>query len=476
MPVKPSARILRATLLLVACLGAGPAGWTADIALDWPEVRRPALFTEGQRVACIGDSITRPGQYIAYLYDFYATRRPDQPIRLYNFGIGGDTLGDALDRYEYDIKAVAWDTAVILLGMNDAYRAGYSPGSEADPVVVARRASTVLTYDQRLTTLLGRITADHRTPILCTPTIYDEVTASKYPLTRNADQALLALAQVVNARAKAGGHPLVELHAPLLSVNATLHASDPTSSLIGGDRVHPTDAGQAVMAWAFLRQQGASAEVATVAIDAGKRQVVTARNATVEDLGVEPNRVSFHYRPTALPLPQDKGWAVAAAHIPSDQFLDREMLTITGLASGTWVLTVGGVEVALPTAAELAAGINLASLPRTPQREAANAIHARNLARQAIEQAIRAVHYVESKVFKMPGGAPEDLWREKLATWLASADYQKRPANDYLKQAGARFPQDKPRLQALYQDLEAANVAMYAAFPRAGWSVELNLK
>lgn len=461
------------TLLLVGFFCGGSPVQAADIALDWPEVQRPALFPAGQRVACIGDSITRPGQYIAYLYDFYATRRPDQPIRLYNFGIGGDTLADALERYDYDIKAVPCDRAVILLGMNDAYRGGYVPGSEADAVIVGRRASVIATYDQRLGMLLDRLTTDHLTPILCTPTIYDEVTISKCPLTQHGDQALMALAKVVKTRATVGGYSLIELHAPLLAVNGTLHATDPAASIIGGDRVHPTDAGQAVMAWAFLRQQGASAEIAAVAIDAGTRTIASARNAVVEDLKIAPDQVSFRYLPAALPLPVDKGWAAAAACIPPEQFLNSESLTITGLASGTWILSIGGVEVARPSAAELAAGINMAVLPKTPQREAANAIHARNIARQAIEQSIRAVHYVESKVLKMPSGAPAEIWQEKIAAWLASPEYQKRPANDYLKQAGARFAQDKPRRQALYQDLEATTVAMYSAFPRSGWQVQL---
>jgi len=466
---------LRALFLPLVLAGSALASEDApraDLALSWPEMKRPALFASGQRIACIGDSITRPGQYIIYLYDYYATRFPDRPIRLFNFGIGGDTMADALIRYENDIRAVPCDSAVILLGMNDAFRSGYGPGSGENPATLSRRKSTCDTFDQRLETLLARLAADRIAPILCTPTYYDETTVSKYALTPGGNLALLALAEVIKSRAQSGGYPIIELNRPLVEANAALQTSSPSTSIIGGDRVHPLVSGQAVMAWAFLREQGAPAEVATVEIDARAKSLLASRNCEVTELAVSPNDISFRYRPFALPLPRDKGWEAAAACTRLTRDLNQERFTVLNLPEGRWTLTIGEMDAGIFTAKELGEGINLATLANTPQLKAADDLHALNLKRNQIETSIRGIHYLE-KVMKIPGGAPEAVWREKIAAYIASPEYQKLAPDAFYKTEADHYIEKKTREKELYQQLEEATQAMYAAFPRTAWPVRL---
>lgn len=450
----------------------GKAQTTADLVLTWPELKRPALFAKDQRIAFIGDSITRPGEYILFLYDYYVTRFPDQPIRLYNFGIGGDTLKDALIRYENDIRSVQCDSAVILLGMNDAFRSGYIPGSENNSAILARRKSTRDIYNQRLTELISRLKKDNITPILCTPTCYDETTISKYALTPNANQSLVDLAQVIKEQAISGAHSVIELNAPLLAANAALQASDSSISLISGDRIHPLSSGQAVMVWAFLRQQNAIAEVADVEIALPKQRVVLSRGCEVKDLVVKPAEITYNYRPFALPLPRDKAWETAASCTTITRDLNQERLAITGATDGQWALRIGDVEAGTFTAQQLARGINLAMLPNTPQLQAAGKIHELNIKRNKIELAIRGIHYIE-KAMKIPGGAPEALWRERIAAYKASEEYQKKSPNDFLRKEADQYESKKTRERELYGELEKATQEMYNAFPYATWHVHV---
>ena len=51
------------------------------------------MFTNGDRVAFIGDSITHDGTYHAFIYDFYLTRFPGRRVAFLNCGISGDMPG-----------------------------------------------------------------------------------------------------------------------------------------------------------------------------------------------------------------------------------------------------------------------------------------------------------------------------------------------------------------------------------------------
>lgn len=463
---------------LIAALALGLAPFAsgnaaqADLALSWPEVSRPPLFSRGQRIGCIGDSITRPGQYITYLYDYYVTRLPDQPIRLYNLGIGGDTLKEVLARYDDDIRAIPLDSVMILMGMNDAARGAYTPDSENNPSLLARRTSDRAGFDNRLTTLIGRLKTDNIAPILCTPTCYDETTVSKYELIPKANRALQSLAEVLKIRALADNLPLIELNEPLLAANASLQTNSQTTSIIGGDRVHPLNSGQAIMAWAILRQQQAPKEIAEVIIDARAQRTLLMRGCEVSALSIQPNEISYNYQPKSLPLPRDHGWAVAASCTTLTRDFNQEWLKINSLADGVWLLKIGEIEVGQFTSSQLAEGINLANQKNTPQLQAADHIHELNLARSKIESKIRGVHYIE-KVAKIPSGAKEDVWQKKIANYLESANYKNLPETNYFRTEANQYVQNKSDLGKLFEKLETATQNMYAAFPRTAWPVRL---
>ena len=76
-------------------------------------------FRAGEKVALVGDSITHGGHYHSYIWLYYMTRFPNMPVTIYNCGVGGDTAGDMLARWAYDVEAKNPTYVTLTFGMND---------------------------------------------------------------------------------------------------------------------------------------------------------------------------------------------------------------------------------------------------------------------------------------------------------------------------------------------------------------------
>ena len=134
----------------------------------------------------------------------------------------------------------------------------------------------------------------------------------------------------------------------------------PEAGLVGGDRVHPTDAGQYLMACLCLEATGANPIVDRTTIDAAGRDVF-----------------DFEYAPKALPLPVTSLYKAIEKVWPVTERLNRELLTVRNLPAGRYALKADGREIGRYSAAELAAGVNLALLDTPNARRAARAEHLR---------------------------------------------------------------------------------------------------
>ena len=68
---------------------------------------------------------------------------------------------------------------------------------------------------------------------------------------------------------------------------------NPQYTLIGADRVHPKGPGHTMMAWLFLKAQGAPALVSDLKIDAKNVTVIKCENASVSNLQKEKDGADF---------------------------------------------------------------------------------------------------------------------------------------------------------------------------------------
>jgi acyl-CoA thioesterase I len=85
------------------------------------ECRRQSLLRDGDRIVCLGDSITAdPEGYVSVVREVLRLSRPQERIAVINAGVEGSTAADMLARFGRDVlqRKPTWVT--ISAGMNDA--------------------------------------------------------------------------------------------------------------------------------------------------------------------------------------------------------------------------------------------------------------------------------------------------------------------------------------------------------------------
>jgi lysophospholipase L1-like esterase len=362
-------------VLALACLGGGKAA--------------AELFKDGDTVCFLGDSITKSHPYPSMIYAYYLTRFPDRTIHFVNAGVAGDTAGGALGRLQEDVVAKSPSVVVVMLGMNDVGRGNYV--AEPSAKQLEGQARSLAAYRANMVTLLGRLRSETSARlILMTPSPFDQTCQND----RNNNQpgcndALGACAEIVRELAPEYQAELVELHASMTAFNLEEQKNNPAYTIVGPDRVHPGLAGNFMMAWLFLKAQGATALVSQVTFDTAAGQATEVANATVTAVGRKGEGWTFTVLEKALPYPVDARLANMLGKLPIDQELNQETICFKGLAEGEHELLIDGNPVACHTAAEWAEGVNLAFNQAAPQVKQAAAVAAVNEKRRVTEIRLR---------------------------------------------------------------------------------------
>jgi hypothetical protein len=113
---------------------------------------------------------------------------------------------------------------------------------------------------------------------------------------------------------------------------------------------------------------GGDGLVASVEIDAASGGA-SAVNARVGNVSARGDAVSYLYAPAALPMPVDASYQTADgryANVDFTEKMNREIIKISNLASGSYTVTFGQTVVGTFTDAELAQGVNIAALNTNP--------------------------------------------------------------------------------------------------------------
>ena len=324
---------------------------------------------DGDRVVFFGDSITDQRLYTTFVETYVLTRFPDRNIIFVHSGWGGDRVtggggGGIEDRLTRDVLAYNPTMVTVMLGMNDGrYRAFdqqifdiYSGGYKD---IVKRLKSGAPGV---------RITAIQPSP-------YDDVTRPP-TFAGGYNGVLLRYSDFIKQLSAQEGLMVADLNRPVAAMLEKAKAADAEQSKkILPDRVHPGASGHLIMAECLLKAWNAPSLVSAVEIDAAGG-VAKTENTTVG--GLKTGRsISWTQTDKALPLPVDMNDAVMALAVNSSDFIDslnREMLTVRGLAAGEHTLFIDGSEVATFTADQLAAGVNLSTL-KTPMWAQAERLH-----------------------------------------------------------------------------------------------------
>jgi lysophospholipase L1-like esterase len=382
------------------------AAFLAPAALSAQQIKP---FKDGDRAVFLGNSITDGGHYHSYIWLYYMTRFPDMDLRVYNAGVGGDAVSDMNKRLDADALDKRPTTLMVTFGMNDTgYNEYNEPGAEEFGEARYRKCLD----DYR--SLEKRLQGLHNTRIvLMGSSPYDEGAELQGNIALRGKNAVMErVAAFQKGAAEANGWEFIDFNAPMTALNRAGQKNDPAFTLCGRDRIHLENDGHMVMAYLFLKAQGfAGKEVAHVEIDAARAKLVDAGNCEVTEVAASRAGLSFDYLACALPYPMDavaRGWemtrsqSLAAKIVPFVEEMNREMLTVRGL-KGNYKLSIDGVEIAALTGDELARGVNLAVMPRTPQYRQALAVMFLNEERWTTERRFRDYSWIQFNFFQRRG-------------------------------------------------------------------------
>ena len=339
----------------------------------------------GSVVVFLGDSITHQGLYTQYLENFFYTRYPELAMHFINAGVAGDSISDALVRFDEDVASHQPDYVTVLFGMNDGRYEDYD-------------AEVFAEFQTNMKRLLDRIESVGAKPIVLSPTMFDhEVTRflSDDPAWRFRDKVFSenynALMSMFGAWAwdesRRRGNAFVNLWAPLNAYTDLGRRTDPQFTIIG-DAIHPQPSGQVIIAFEILMQLGVQRRFAASRVIsnrgskwiAGKR----IRELQVDDQG---RRISFKHDEVALPwvIPEQHSTKKLRWNLPSDgrrgfemthagHELSGDRIKVAGLASGDYEVRVDGKVIGIWNHIALGTKVELQDHHQTPQYQQALAV------------------------------------------------------------------------------------------------------
>jgi hypothetical protein len=232
---------------------------------------------------------------------------------------------------------------------------------------------------------------------LIQPSPYDDVTRAP-SFEGGYNSVLVHYSTYVRDLAAKEGATVADLNTPVVAMLEKANAADSaTAQKIIPDRVHPGPGGHLVMAEGLLKAWNAPALVSAATLDAQTGRG-DGQNARVEKVGKgSDGSLSWTEKEDALPFPLTQDDPVVQLAVKSSDFvdaLDKEMLTVTNLTAPSYTLKIDGQEVGTFTKEELAAGVNLATLP-TPMFKQAQQV--RDLTRRRSD-----VHNARWRQFQVP--------------------------------------------------------------------------
>jgi hypothetical protein len=198
------------------------------------------------------------------------------------------------------------------------------------------------------------------------PSPYDDVT---HP-TMHFNEVMQSYSDFDRTESDRTHQGFVDLNAPVVDVLQKVETAHPDlASRLIPDRVHPGEGVHWVMAENVLKAWHAPAVVSSVTVDAHAAKATDVRNASVTDVKREKKSDTLQWTEieNALPLPLPLNGtnpitdlALEAGGV--EAALDRETLTVTGLAAGSYELTIDSQLVDAFTADALQHGVNLARM------------------------------------------------------------------------------------------------------------------
>jgi hypothetical protein len=335
--------------------------------LTFPACAAEPLLQKGDRVMCLGDSITMDGRYVMALDLMVRCRMPDSSVEFVNLGLASETLSgtsekqhpwprpDVHERAARAMEKVKPSVVMFCYGMNDGI---YAPPD----------ADRMAKFQAGVRDLAGMAREAGARVVILTPPPFDPVSfKGTLPPDGSADYGFLSPWKDYN-KTLAGcaawlrdtqglADAVVDLHGPLTNIIAAWHKADPNWS--SGDGIHPVAPIHWLMAGLIAEELGVPGTVA--ALQPGEAD---ADGGWTIRFSAAP--------PLARPQGTPAGFLTAAGFRKQS---NRFELTIPHAPTAVMRLKSGDRLLGMVTRAQLARGLDLSGYPALPiNRDAADAL------------------------------------------------------------------------------------------------------
>ena len=326
------------------------------------------FFNESDRVCFVGNSITHVGGFHHNILLYHVTRFPANQVSFFNCGIAGDSSIDVLNRMEDDILINNPTHAVIMLGMNDVQRYLYEASLLVDKDILEQREEAIKIYKDNLEKIVNIFIAKNIKVILQKPSIYDQTAILPEPIYMGVNDALRECAIFIDSIAAKYKLLTVDYFSFMNKINSKIQESDSSKTLTGNDRIHPGATGHFVMAYKFLKTEGAPRYVSKIIIDNDKtKSSEDSFNCEVSSVVQHTNGISFSVKEYSLPFPTTNEQEEGLKIVPFLNELNIQLLKAINLPKGQYQLLIDDKAISTCTEKQLSDGVNLSEYHATPQ-------------------------------------------------------------------------------------------------------------
>jgi lysophospholipase L1-like esterase len=305
---------------------------------------------DGDTVVFLGDSITAARTYGKIIENYTLLRYPGRKVRFVNAGVGGDTAAGGLKRLERDVFARHATLLTVAYGVNDI---GW--GTRADEA--HKRA-----YIDGIRGIVQECKKRGVRVYICSAAVTgaDPAKSENDFLQKMCDEGM-ELSRSLGGGAIDVQRAMRGIQKKVWAANAGAADKGKRDTLHADDGVHLNDLGQLAMGFAILKGLGAPADVSEAAVDARGPTLLRAKGCSVTGLAAKGGTLEFTRLDEGLPLNYGLFFPLHFRYVPVPDELARYLLTVTNLPAGRYEVTADGRSAGVFTAAQLAAGVNVAS-------------------------------------------------------------------------------------------------------------------
>ncbi len=341
----------------------------------------PLMLKAGDRLAIIGDSITEQKMYSRIIENYLTVCVPDLKVTVRQYGWSGEKTDGFLRRMDRDCLTFKPTIATLCYGMNDAR---YRPFDVTNGIW----------YRDHYTAIVRKFKENNVRVVVGSPGCSGKIASwvkAKSGTLEEHNLNLCALRDIALEVAKSEQVAFADIFWPMFQQRVLaprrFNKSDEEYAVAGKDGIHPGWAGQAIMAYAFLRALGLDGNLGTIEVDLATSKASASGKHEVKgfaDGQVQLVSQQYPYCATGA-MDDDNSLRSGFSLVPFHANLNRLTLKIRGNndkpVKVTWGTTSKTFE-----AAEVAAGINLAAaFEENPFSQAFAKVDAAVFAKQAYE-------------------------------------------------------------------------------------------